>query len=133
PTSNTQHPMGEGRGVVVEKGWLSRSVAWVLISLVRIYQVTLSPAKMFIFGAAGECRFEPSCSKYAVEALKIHGPLKGSWLAGKRICRCHPWSECGEDPVPGKFQVPSSKFQVGGVESKVSSAQSTVSVAAFRV
>jgi putative membrane protein insertion efficiency factor len=72
----------------------------ILILAVRVYQVTLSPAKMFLFGQSGECRFEPSCSHYAIEALKTHGPLSGSWLAAKRVCRCHPWGECGEDPVP---------------------------------
>ena len=46
------------------------------------------------------CRFYPTCSTYAVEAIKLHGALKGGWLALKRIARCHPWSEGGEDPVP---------------------------------
>lgn len=46
------------------------------------------------------CRYTPTCSQYALEALKIHGPIKGSWLAIKRICRCHPWGGCGYDPVP---------------------------------
>lgn len=46
------------------------------------------------------CRFYPTCSTYAVEAIKVHGGLKGGWLAIKRIVRCHPWSEGGEDPVP---------------------------------
>jgi uncharacterized protein len=75
-------------------------VPHILILLVRVYQVTLSPAKAFLFGPAAQCRFEPSCSHYAVEALKTHGALAGGWLAAKRICRCHPWGECGDDPVP---------------------------------
>ncbi len=88
---------------------------YILILLVRMYRVTLSPAKTFLFGATAECRFEPSCSQYALDALKTHGPLAGSWLAAKRVCRCHPWGECGADPVPDK-KVPSSKFQVPKAE-----------------
>lgn len=66
----------------------------MLIGLVRFYQVALSP----FFPRA--CRYEPSCSHYAVEALRKHGPLKGSWLAARRILRCHPWGGSGYDPVP---------------------------------
>jgi len=72
----------------------------VLIAGVRLYRWTLSPAKTFLFGPLGGCRFEPSCSAYALESLRVHGAVKGSWLAVKRICRCHPWGGCGEDPVP---------------------------------
>jgi putative membrane protein insertion efficiency factor len=100
-------------------GCLSRGFARVLILLVRVYRVTLSPAKTVLFGPAGECRFEPSCSQYAIEALQTHGALSGSWLAAKRICRCHPWGECGKDPVPGKFQAPSSKFQIANRQSAI--------------
>jgi len=72
----------------------------ILILGVRLYRWTLSPAKAFLFGPACGCRFEPSCSAYAIEALHTHGALAGSWLALKRICRCHPWGGCGQDPVP---------------------------------
>ncbi|MEH7830132.1 membrane protein insertion efficiency factor YidD [Gemmobacter denitrificans] len=47
------------------------------------------------------CRFQPTCSAYALEALERHGAIRGSWLAGHRICRCHPWGGSGYDPVPG--------------------------------
>jgi putative membrane protein insertion efficiency factor len=70
------------------------------ILLVRLYRLTLSPAKTFLFGPSAKCRFEPSCSQYAIQALKTHGTLAGGWLAAKRVCRCHPWGECGDDPVP---------------------------------
>ncbi|HWC58677.1 MAG TPA: membrane protein insertion efficiency factor YidD [Verrucomicrobiae bacterium] len=97
------------------------------ILLVRIYQLTLSPAKTYLLGPSGHCRFEPSCSQYAVEALKIHGATAGSWLAAKRICRCHPWGAWGEDPVPAakstvhppqpkgvdhELQVPNAGFRI---------------------
>jgi putative membrane protein insertion efficiency factor len=70
------------------------------IFLVRLYRWTLSPAKTVLFGPLGQCRFTPSCSEYALEALQTHGPAAGSWLAVKRVCRCHPWGGCGHDPVP---------------------------------
>lgn len=79
---------------------LSSALACALILLVRLYQLTLSPAKTFLFGPDAGCRFEPSCSEYALEALQTHGALAGGWLATKRICRCHPWGGCGHDPVP---------------------------------
>ena len=68
--------------------------AALLILPIRFYQNAISP----LF--PGSCRFTPTCSQYAVEALKKHGPLKGFWLALKRISRCHPWGGSGYDPVP---------------------------------
>ena len=67
---------------------------WLLIALVRGYQISLSP----LLPAA--CRYYPSCSAYAVEALEKHGAWRGSWLAMKRIGRCHPFRSGGFDPVP---------------------------------
>jgi len=72
----------------------------ILILMVRGYRLTISPAKVFLFGPLSHCRFTPSCSEYALEAMRTHGALRGSWLAAKRICHCHPWGGCGEDPVP---------------------------------
>jgi len=77
-------------------------VQFILILLVQVYRWTLSPVKALLFGPLAQCRFTPSCSAYAVKAIRIHGALSGSWLAAKRICRCHPWSDCGHDPVPTK-------------------------------
>ena len=62
--------------------------------LIRAYQVALSP----FFGAS--CRFHPSCSEYAHEAIMKHGVVRGTWLAGARLARCHPWHPGGIDPVP---------------------------------
>jgi len=64
------------------------------IGLIRLYQWGLSP----LIGP--KCRYTPTCSHYALEAFKKHGPLKGGWLAIKRIARCHPWGGHGYDPVP---------------------------------
>ncbi len=68
--------------------------------VVRAYQLTVSPAQTFLFGSSGGCRFTPTCSAYAVEAVRSHGAVTGTVLAAKRICRCHPWGGCGHDPVP---------------------------------
>jgi putative membrane protein insertion efficiency factor len=67
---------------------------------IRLYRWVLSPAKTFLFGANAQCRFSPSCSAYALEAIARHGAMVGTWLALKRVARCHPWGGCGEDPVP---------------------------------
>lgn len=72
----------------------------ILIALVLFYRWVLSPLKLAIFGAGARCRFEPSCSAYALEALQRHGFFYGSWLAGRRLLRCHPWGAFGPDPVP---------------------------------
>lgn len=71
-----------------------------LIALVRFYQIVLSPIKFALLGPGSRCRFEPSCSQYALEALRGHGLLRGTWLAAKRLLRCHPWGAFGPDPVP---------------------------------
>lgn len=69
-------------------------VSWMLIAAIRIYQWCLVP----LIGPA--CRFAPSCSEYAREAIVRHGPLHGVWLAVRRLLRCHPWGGEGWDPVP---------------------------------
>jgi putative membrane protein insertion efficiency factor len=72
----------------------------ILIFVIRVYRVTISPAQIFIFGATGGCRFTPTCSQFAIEAIQTRGVRAGTFLAAKRICRCHPWGDCGYDPVP---------------------------------
>ncbi|WP_111979025.1 membrane protein insertion efficiency factor YidD [Algibacillus agarilyticus] len=76
----------------------SKILQKVLIAIIRAYQIALSP----LLGQ--NCRFYPTCSKYAIDAINLHGGLKGSWLAGKRILKCHPFSSGGIDPVPEKHQ-----------------------------
>jgi len=73
---------------------IGRAVAFVLIAAIRAYQFALRPL------LAGGCRFVPSCSEYAVEAMSRHGVRRGVWLSLRRIVRCHPWGSGGFDPVP---------------------------------
>jgi putative membrane protein insertion efficiency factor len=74
-------------------------LAWVLTRLVRAYQLLVSP----LLGP--RCRFYPSCSSYALQAVTTHGALRGSWLAARRLLRCHPWNPGGVDHVPPRRQV----------------------------
>jgi len=78
-------------------------VLWLLVGAVRAYRLLLSPW----FGSA--CRFEPTCSVFALGALNQHGAAAGTYLAARRVLRCHPWCEGGIDPVP--THAPSFKFQ----------------------
>ena len=71
-----------------------RVIAGTLRGAVRAYQWTVSPL------LPPACRFYPSCSEYAEQAIERHGPLRGSWLAARRLCRCGPWHAGGYDPVP---------------------------------
>ena len=66
----------------------------LILALLRFYRYAISPM------LGRNCRFVPSCSEYAVEAVQRHGALKGGWLAVRRVCRCHPFSGGGYDPVP---------------------------------
>ena len=77
-------------------------VQHILIFAIRAYRWMVSPAQVFLFGTTGGCRFTPTCSQYALESIRTRGALAGSWLGLKRICRCHPWGDCGHDPVPEK-------------------------------
>ncbi|MBE6205242.1 MAG: membrane protein insertion efficiency factor YidD [Alistipes sp.] len=65
-----------------------------LLALVKFYQYCISPL------TPPSCRYVPTCSQYAVEALRKYGPIKGCWLTLKRLSRCHPWGGSGYDPVP---------------------------------
>lgn len=77
-------------------GWkhLRKGLVALLVFPIRCYQRYISPL------TPPACRFTPTCSQYAIEALRKHGPLKGSYLALRRLLRCHPWGGSGYDPVP---------------------------------
>lgn len=74
--------------------WLKAAGTAPFLLLIKFYQVCISPYKPSV------CRFTPTCSQYAAEALRKYGPFKGLWLAVRRILRCHPWGGSGYDPVP---------------------------------
>ena len=69
-------------------------LARILILIIKAYQYLLSP------WVGNQCRFSPTCSHYACEALRKHGALRGSWMTLRRLLRCHPWHTGGHDPVP---------------------------------
>lgn len=77
-----------------------RLPARALLGLVWLYQKTLSPVLPAVFGPACACRFHPTCSHYAAEAVRTHGALRGAWLAARRLARCTPLHPGGLDPVP---------------------------------
>ena len=74
--------------------YVSRALVWLAILPIRFYQVCITPY------TPPSCRFTPTCSQYAIEAIRRHGPFKGLWLALRRLSRCHPWGGSGYDPVP---------------------------------
>jgi len=75
---------------------LKKIATYPFILLIRFYQAAISPY------TPAACRFSPTCSSYSLEALQVYGLFKGSWLAIKRIGKCHPWGGSGYDPVPKK-------------------------------
>lgn len=76
------------------KRFLSKAFSLLLLIPIYFYRICISPL------TPPSCRFTPTCSAYAVEAIKKHGPLKGFYLTVRRILRCHPWGGSGYDPVP---------------------------------
>ena len=72
----------------------TKSLGWFIMLPIRFYRRFMSPL------TPPSCRFTPTCSEYAIEAITKHGPFKGTWLAIKRVLRCHPWGGSGYDPVP---------------------------------
>lgn len=75
-------------------GYISKGAGWILCLPILFYRSCISPL------TPPSCRFTPTCSAYALEAIRKHGPVRGLWLALKRIFRCHPWGGSGYDPVP---------------------------------
>ena len=73
---------------------MNRLLALPLLLLLAVYRKLISPV------LPQACRYYPSCSQYAQEAVRIHGAFSGSWLAARRVLRCHPWAPGGPDPVP---------------------------------
>ena len=91
--------LGAGRNSIASRRqrlthWMGLPLVWLLSGLIWSYRLLLSPV------LPPCCRFTPTCSAYALEALRRHGPIRGSWLTLHRIARCHPWGGDGYDPVP---------------------------------
>ena len=76
----------------------------------RAYQLMVSPVLHFLAGPLGGCRFTPTCSGYAVQAVRAHGAARGAVLMVRRLCRCHPWGGWGSDPVPPAANVQGAVF-----------------------
>ncbi len=91
---------------------LKKIIASPLILLIYIYKFAISPL------TPASCRHIPTCSEYALQALKMYGPLRGSWMAVRRISSCHPWGSGGIDPVP-RIIVKKIKFKKSGKTEKI--------------
>lgn len=87
-------PGGPPDAVAATPGGRRSPLAWALVALLTGYRIVVSP----LLGP--RCRFYPSCSAYALEAVQVHGAVRGSWLALRRLSRCHPFHPGGVDPVP---------------------------------
>ena len=99
--SGASHPIGHWSFVIR-----------ILLLILRTYKILLSPVLTTLCGPLGGCRFTPTCSVYAMDAIREHGAGKGSLLAAKRICRCQPWGGCGHDPAPKtEFRIQDSGFR----------------------
>ncbi|MTB70764.1 membrane protein insertion efficiency factor YidD [Arsenicicoccus cauae] len=84
-------------------GWRRRPLRAAALGLIRFYQLWISPL------TPPSCRFYPSCSAYAMTAIQRFGPIKGGWLAARRLGRCHPWNPGGVDHVPDKEPPPATR------------------------
>jgi hypothetical protein len=91
---------------------------FTLILLLRIYQTLLSPVLAAVLGPTAGCRFTPSCSQYAIEAVRLRGAVVGGWLALRRLARCHPWGGCGEDVAQPSSAAGSRTVPVRGPETR---------------
>ena len=89
-----ERPAGLAGPAAREWGRVARIAGWPLLAVLWIYRRFVSPV------LPPACRFHPSCSLYAAEAIVAHGPIRGTWLAVRRLLRCHPWNAGGPDPVP---------------------------------
>ena len=91
---NRECRSGRGNVLAAQANCILHAMKRLLVGLIKAYRYFLSP----LLGPS--CRFYPTCSAYAVEAVETHGAIKGAWLALKRILKCHPWHSGGVDPVP---------------------------------
>ena len=83
-----------------------------LVFIIRIYQLTISPALAAALGPPARCRFTPSCSEYAREAIRLHGAIRGGCLAARRLGRCHPWGEAWHSQPATQFSPRSARSDI---------------------
>jgi putative membrane protein insertion efficiency factor len=89
------------RGLSGPRSGLARCPQLILLGALRLYRLAISPVLTAVLGPLGlGCRFTPTCSRYALQAIQEHGAVQGTKLAARRLCRCHPWGGWGHDPVP---------------------------------
>lgn len=86
--------------------FILKALGWLLLLPVYFYKAAISPL------LPASCRHVPTCSQYAIEAIKIYGPFKGLWLATRRLSKCHPWGTHGYDPVPPKGYINVKKLKL---------------------
>jgi putative membrane protein insertion efficiency factor len=98
-------------------GRLRRLPARLLIGVVRVYQKLISPVLPAVFGPNYGCRFYPTCSHYAIDALRTHGALSGGWLTLRRLLRCTPLHPGGIDPVPPPARPVCQRVESGSTQS----------------
>lgn len=87
---------------------MRRAAAAFFRAGIRFYQIALRPVLKAVAGPSAGCRYEPTCSHYALQAIEVHGPWRGARLSISRILRCHPWGGSGYDPVPPAGTSPKS-------------------------
>src|SRR4051812_16232739 len=102
PESATRAPRFVISSATAPNVWLTRLPGLVLVGMIRLYQRTLSPLLPVVTLGRCACRFAPTCSHYAAEAVATHGALAGTWLALRRLVRCTPLHAGGFDPVPAR-------------------------------
>ena len=86
--------------------FILKLLGWLLMLPVYFYKYAISPI------LPASCRHVPTCSQYAIEAIRVHGPFKGLYLATRRILHCHPWGTHGYDPVPPKNRIPVKRMKL---------------------
>jgi uncharacterized protein len=84
---------------------IKKGIGWIILLPVYFYKYAISPL------TPASCRHIPTCSEYAVQAVKTHGPFKGFWLTTRRLAKCHPWGTKGYDPVPPKNRIKVKKMK----------------------
>ena len=99
--ANAHHDRDPNLNTLSESHFPLNLAQHILTMALRVYRAVISPLLTAVFAPMGfGCRYTPTCSQYALEAVRVHGAGRGTMLTARRLCRCHPWGGCGPDPVP---------------------------------